>query len=123
WFDTRSNDFNPQVRAQMFWGLYESAETRLIRNYLRGSKHLVELGSSLGVTAAHVAAVMAPGGHLTCVEANPRLLPGLRDRTSTKRFADVRVDVVHAAVTDHCGTATLTVAGHTVGSRLNASPR
>lgn len=23
WFDTRSTDFTPQVRAQMFWGAYE----------------------------------------------------------------------------------------------------
>jgi FkbM family methyltransferase len=122
WFDTRSTDFTPQVRAQMFWGAYEGAETRMIRRFLRGSTAVVELGSSLGITAAHIAAVMKPGGHLACVEANPRLLPGLRERTS-KRYASMRVDVVHAAVTDHCGTAALAIAVHTVGSRLHADPR
>ena len=54
WFDTRSTDFSPQVRAQMFWGNYESAETRMIRSFLRGSTTVVELGSSLGITAAHI---------------------------------------------------------------------
>lgn len=95
---------------------------RMIRSFLRDSTAVVELGSSLGITAAHIAAVMVPGGHLTCVEANPRLLPGLRERIS-KRFADLRADVVQAAVANHCGTAVLTIAAHTVGSRLHADPR
>jgi hypothetical protein len=82
WFDTRSSDFIPEVRAQMFWGAYEGAETRMIHRFLRDSTAVVELGSRLGITAAHIAAVMAEGGHLTCVEANPRLLPGLQDRIS-----------------------------------------
>lgn len=122
WFDTRSRDFTPRVRAQMFWGAYEGAETRMIRSFLRGSAAVVELGSSLGITAAHIADVMAPGGHLTCVEANPRLLPGLRERLS-KRCADMRVDVLHAAITDHCGTSVLAIAAHTVGSRLHGDPQ
>jgi FkbM family methyltransferase len=122
WFDTRSSDFSPTVRAQMFWGGYEGAETRMIRSVLRGSSTVVELGSSLGVTAAHIAAVMAAGGHLVCVEANPTLLPGLRERMA-RHAAGLRVDLVHAAVTDHCGTAALTLAAETVGSRLDAAPR
>lgn len=122
WFDTRSSDFSPSVRAQMFWGGYEGAETRMIRSVLRNSDTVVELGSSLGVTTAHIAAVMAPRGHLICVEANPRLLPGLRGRT-LRSATNLRIDVVHAAVTDHCGNTLLTIGAKTVGSRLAASPR
>jgi FkbM family methyltransferase len=122
WFDTRSSDFSPTVRAQMFWGGYEGAETRMIRSILPGGTTVVELGSSLGVTAAHIAAGMAPGGHLVCVEANPELLPGLRERMA-RHAASLRVDLVHAAVTDHCGSAVLTMAAETVGSRLDAAPR
>ena len=76
WFDVRSSDFSPQVRAQMFWGHTRSAETRMIRGLLRGSTAVVELGSSLGVTSAHIAALMAPGGRLVCVEANPGCCQG-----------------------------------------------
>jgi FkbM family methyltransferase len=119
-FDVRSSDFSPRVRAQMFWGIYESAETRMIRDQLRGSTMVVELGSSLGVTSAHIAALMAPGGHLVCVEANPRLLPGLRDRLAG-RAGSLRVDVVHAAVAGHCGDAALAVSATTVGSRVGAA--
>jgi FkbM family methyltransferase len=122
WFDTRSPDFAPRVRAQMFWGAYEGAETRLIKTVLRGSSTVVELGSSLGVTSAHIAEVMAPGGHLICVEANPILLPGLRQRIPP-RNPKVQIDIMHAAVTDHCGTDALTVGAHTVGSHLTAHPR
>lgn len=116
-FDVRSEDFSPSVRAQMFWGSYEGAETRMIRGFLHDSTAVIELGSSLGVTTAHIAAVMDPGGHLVCVEANPRLVPGLRERI-LQRAAPQRVDIVHAAVTHYCGTTVLTVAQETVSSRL-----
>ena len=119
WFDTRGPDFSPRVRAQMFWGGYEGAETRMIRSVLRASPTVVELGSSLGVTTAHIAAVMAPGGRLICVEANPRLISGLSERTAL-RNAQTRIDVIHAAVTSHCGVAELVIAGKTVGSRIGA---
>jgi FkbM family methyltransferase len=116
-FDVRCDDFAPTVRAQMFWGAYEGAETRMVRSLLRGASTVVELGSSLGVTAAHIAAAMAPGGRLVCVEANPRLVPGLRSRMLRCNPA-LEVEVIHAAVASRCGTAALTVARQTTGSRL-----
>jgi FkbM family methyltransferase len=117
WFDVESDDFSPSVRAQMFWGAYEGAETRMIRGFLRDSRTVVELGSSLGVTTAHVAAGMAHGGRLICVEANPLLIPGLQRRL-TPWAGSVQLDVVHAAVTTHCGSTLLTIASQTVSSRL-----
>jgi FkbM family methyltransferase len=119
WFDVGSSDFSPRVRAQMFWGAYESAETRMIRGLLRGSTTVVELGSSLGVTSAHIAALMPPGGRLVCVEANPRLLPGLRERL-TRRAASLQVDFVHAAIAGHCHGAVLALSPMTMSSRLGA---
>lgn len=53
-FDVRSSDFSPRVRAQMFWGIYEGAEIRMIRHLLRGSTTVVELG----VTSAHIAVLI-----------------------------------------------------------------
>jgi FkbM family methyltransferase len=120
WFDTRSSVFSPRVRAQMFWGIYEGAETRAIAAILRQSKTVIELGSSLGVTSAHIATLLAPDGRLICVEANPRLIPGLREKI-TRRVPSVRVDVVHAAIAGHCGDAILRLAPQTAGSRVNAA--
>jgi len=119
WFDVRGSEFSPQVRAQMFWGSYEGGETRMIRDLLRGSTTVVELGSSLGITTTHAAALMAPGGQLVCVEANPRLLSGLRERLA-RRTAALHVDFIHAAVTDTCGEAAFEVSPATVSSCLVA---
>ena len=93
----------------MFWGGYEGAETRMIRSMLRDSPTVVELGSSLGVTTAHIAAMMAPGGRLVCVEANPRLIPGLSERIAPHK-PGLCVDVIHAAVTGYCGMTELVIA-------------
>jgi FkbM family methyltransferase len=117
WFDVSSSDFSPGVRARMFWGFYEGAESRMIRAFLRGSPTVVELGSSLGVTAAHAASVMPRDGHLVCVEANPRLVPGLRERV-VPGAASLRVDVIHAAIDRHCGTSELCITAETVSSRV-----
>jgi FkbM family methyltransferase len=70
----------------------------MIRSILRASPTVVELGSSLGITTAHIAAVMAHSGRLVCVEANPRLIPGLSERVAP-RSDQQQVDVIHAAVT------------------------
>ena len=119
WFDTQSADFSPRVRAQMFWGAYEGAETRMIRSVLRASSTVVELGSSLGITTAHIAAVMAPGGRLICVQANPRLVPGLSERV-IPRAVGLQTDVIHAAVTGCCGTTELVIAEESAASRIGA---
>jgi FkbM family methyltransferase len=89
----------------------------MIREHLRGSVAVVELGSSLGITASHVATVMAPRGHLVCVEANPQLIPGLRERV-LPRAGSLQVDVRHAAISTQGGVLPFTVARDTVGSRL-----
>jgi FkbM family methyltransferase len=116
-FDTRSPDFSPQIRARMFWGMYESAETKFIKSHLRDSETVVELGSSLGITSAHIATTMNPRGHLVCVEANPQLVPGLRQRIM-EHAESLQVEVIHAAVTSHCGTTALALAPETMSSHL-----
>ncbi|MGH3401405.1 MAG: FkbM family methyltransferase [Streptosporangiaceae bacterium] len=122
WFDTRSEIFSPRVRAQMFWGIYESAETRAIAALLCGSRTVIELGSSLGVTSAHIAAQLGPDGRLICVEANPHLVAGLRERVTQHRRS-ATVDVLHAAIAGHCGEAFLRLGKQTTGSRLAVDSR
>ena len=92
----------------------------MIRRVLLPSSTVVELGSSLGITTAHIAAVTAPGGRLICVEANPRLIPGLSERVNL-RAVGLRPDVIHVAVTGYCGTTELVIAEESVGSRIGAS--
>ena len=102
----------------MFWGVYEGAETRCIRSSLGNSKTVVELGSSLGISTAHIAEVMDPEGDLICVEANPRLIQGLRQRALAGRRSP-HVQVIHAAVTNYCGTTSFTLTSKSAGSHIS----
>jgi len=98
-FDTSRKEFTPSMKARMFFGLYEGAEIRLIRKYLGGASQVVELGSSLGITSAHILDVMTRGGTLTCVEANPLLLDALQATVSAaERRTGRHATVMHAAV-------------------------
>ncbi|GEM_PF-2303338 len=97
--DTSPAAFTPAVKAQIAFGIYESAEIRFIRAHLAGFSRVLELGSSLGVTTSHILDVAAPGAEVVCVEANPRLLEAL---TATAAAAAARagatVRAIHGAV-------------------------
>jgi SAM-dependent methyltransferase len=97
--DTSYSAFTSVAKAQLAFGIYESAEIRFIRGYLRGWSRVLELGSSLGVTAAHILDVVAPGGEVVCVEANLDLLPALRAATeAAAERAGVTVRTLYGAV-------------------------
>jgi FkbM family methyltransferase len=96
--DTSPAAFTAVVKAQLAFGIYESAEIRFIRQYLSGWSRVLELGASLGVTAAHILDVAAPGAEVVCVEANPHLLPALRATTAAAAKPGTRVTTVHGAV-------------------------
>jgi FkbM family methyltransferase len=97
--DTSPPEFTPVVKAQPAFGIYESAEIRFIRKYLRGYRQVLELGSSLGVTAAHILDVAGPGAEVVRVEANPHLLGTLRATTATTaERTGAHVKTIHGAV-------------------------
>src|SRR5262245_44365469 len=76
--DTSFEFVADRTKAEIFWGIYESAETRFIQRYLRTDVDVVELGSSLGVVSCQIRRILAPRARLVCVEANPALLPAWR---------------------------------------------
>lgn len=116
-FDVESPDFSPRIRAEIFMGIYVSAATDMVQTVLRDSTTVIELGSGLGITTAHILASMESNGRLICVEANPNLITGLRSRlkaTST----NVQIDIVHAAVASRTGQVPFTVVSEIVASRF-----
>ena len=95
--NTDSEAVAPSIKAALFWGIYESAEVRFVKEYLRGDLDVVELGSSLGVVSCQILRKLEPGSRLVCVEANPHLLGMLRE--NLKQLSDGHdVTVVHGAV-------------------------
>ena len=119
--DTSPAGFSAVVKAQLAFGIYESAEIRFIRQYLSGWSRVLELGASLGVTAAHILDVAAPGAEVVCVEANPHLLAALRATTAAAAKAGARVTAVHGAVPPGppagSGSVELTLGRSHLGSR------
>jgi len=88
--------------ANLFWGLYEKSERRLISKYLRPDLDMIELGSGVGVISCFILQAQTPEKSLICVEANPEaatmLFRNIRRNYPNRKF----VRIVHGAV-DYSG--------------------
>jgi FkbM family methyltransferase len=97
-----------RLRAQLFWGIYESAETDMIRRHLRGGECVLELGAGVGITASHVLAGMPRGGRLICVEPNQAVWSALSATVSERAAGSgVTFDLIRKAISDRDGSAEL----------------
>jgi FkbM family methyltransferase len=95
--DTANPAISARVKAQIFWGIYESAELRFIRRYLRSDLDCLELGGSLGVTGSAILRQLSPRVRLICVEANGVLLSTLH--ANLAQVAPIeRWRVIHGAI-------------------------
>jgi hypothetical protein len=79
--DTKEG-ISDSVKANLFWGIYESAEIRFINQYLLNNLDVIELGSSLGLVSCCIAKNMLFDRRLICVEANPEMLSQIRRNLS-----------------------------------------
>ena len=95
--DTSHPVLSPSVKALLRFGLYEKAEAGFIAKYLRPDQDVVELGSSLGVTAACIARKMSPEHQLVCVEANEGLLQQI-EKNVLNNSPSARLSVIHGAI-------------------------
>jgi FkbM family methyltransferase len=86
----------PQVKAMLFWNVYESAEIRFVQRYLKPDLDVVELGSSLGVMACQIRARLQSDRKLICVEANPPLALVIQQHLALNGFEDNTTVVVGA---------------------------
>jgi FkbM family methyltransferase len=96
---THNQAILPTVKAALFWGLYESAEVRFVREYLRKDLDVVELGSSLGVVTSQILQKLEPGRRVVCVEASPHLLETLR-KNIAENGKGREASVVHGAIAE-----------------------
>lgn len=87
----------PRTAAEIFWGVYESAELRFVQHHLRPDLDVVEVGSSIGAVSSAIARRQQPNRRLVCVEANPQLLDLLR-RNIAANAPGHRVDIVQRAI-------------------------
>lgn len=95
--DLRGLDVPAKNKALLFWGIYESAEYRFVRDYLSPALPVIELGSSLGAIASVIVRRLQQDQRLICVEANPRLLNAIR-KTLARNAPNLRSEVINAAI-------------------------
>lgn len=106
------------TRASLFWGFHEAQEIRYVRAYLTAGLPVVELGTSLGVVAAHIAQLLNGLNKLVCVEANPPLLALARE-TVLANSSNAEMVSLSAAV-DYSGarSSSFSVSDDLISSRL-----
>ena len=94
-----SNLIKGRVKASLFWGLYESAEARLIKKYISTlNVPLVELGASIGAVSSllnHYKNKSLPSFH---VEADARFIPLLSNNLDRNRAQNWKA--INALVAD-----------------------
>lgn len=108
---------SPKVSAQLFWGIYESAERRFVKSFVSPGRPVVELGSSIGGVSSHIACSLESGQKLVCVEANPHLLPVLTKNLKTNA-SHLQATVVHAAISVVPGTVDFAVSASSLSSHI-----
>jgi FkbM family methyltransferase len=116
WVDTAFPLITDQVRAALYWGIYERRERVAVNEFLREGLPVVELGASIGFISAQIAR-RVKGQVQVAVEANPAVIPVLQ-RTLSLNGLD-HVQVCQAAI-DYSDTpiARLRVSDNNCLSRL-----
>lgn len=97
-FGITSKQIRGKIVALLYFNKYEKEELEMIRAYMRTDLPIVDLGSSLGVVATTAARISDQ--KITCVEANPELIPIISDNLRKNGREEEGFSVVNAAICD-----------------------
>lgn len=114
---TKSRTVPAKNKAALFFGVYESAERRFVRRYLDPNLNTIELGSSIGGVSSHIAACLAKDTTLICVEANPIVIPVLRQNLA-RNAPHIDYRLVHGAIHYASETVSFDVAANPLDSAV-----
>jgi FkbM family methyltransferase len=62
-------------KSTVFFGIYEQAERKLVKRYIRSCDEIIELGGSIGVVSCIANRMLEDANQHLVIEANPLLLP------------------------------------------------
>lgn len=97
-----SRELAPEVKSQLLFGTYESAEIRAVRRHLRSDLDVIELGASIGVLSCHIRRKLATDRHLYCVEADPELVNSI-ERNLQANGLNWRITILNRAISKISG--------------------
>ncbi len=120
-----SNGVAPQVKSQLLFGTYESAEIRAVCRHLRSDLDVIELGASIGVLSCHIRRKLAMDRHLYAIEPDPDLVKLIEENLQANRLQS-GVTVVNRAIAKSSGEqsfvrSTTNLSGHTTQPSANGT--
>ncbi|RPJ10799.1 MAG: FkbM family methyltransferase [Deltaproteobacteria bacterium] len=93
-----SSCFKDSNKAMLWFGWYERSEIDQTIAYLDQGYDVIELGSSIGVNTTQILKHIGDERRLMAVEANPDLIPLLKENIKNNNPRNIEVTVVDAAV-------------------------
>ena len=100
-YDCSSDYLLDSVKASIFWGIYESAEVRFVRQYLRSDLDVIELGASIGVVTTQILRKIESANKCIALEANPNLMETLKSNLQINNKAK-NYHIINKAISYNC---------------------
>src|SRR5689334_10363390 len=72
-----SDGLASEIKSQLLFATYESAEIRAVCRHLRTDLDVIELGASIGVLSCHIRRKLAIDHHLYAIEPDPDLVKSI----------------------------------------------
>lgn len=98
----QSRGLAPQVKSQLLFHTYESAEIWAVRRHLRSDLDVIELGASIGVLSCHIRRKLAIDRRLYTVEPDPDLVKATEQNLQANGL-DSGVTIVNGAISKSSG--------------------
>ena len=120
--DTSSNVL-PRIKARIFWRIYESAEIKFVKQYLRPDLDVVELGSSIGVLSCNISKIIGNSRKLILVEANTSLVNNIQSNLRINGLLTANTTILPAAISydyTEAGTTSFYVGRSNLNSSLES---
>lgn len=106
--DVSTDQVQPEDKASLYFGLYESAEFRFCNKYVQDNWNVLEIGAGIGAITCLLRKLIGCHGWLRAVEANPGCVEVVRRNLTLNHGTNDRTDIVWAAL-DYSSPDSLTV--------------
>lgn len=92
----------PEIKSQLLFRTYESAEIRAVCRHLRRDVDVIELGASIGVLSCHIRRKLATDRYIYCIEADPELMNSI-ERNLQANGLNWRITILNRAISNTAG--------------------